>query len=220
MQLSSVNNQNPILNMLGTSSQSKEVQAKNAKKNEAYELSISEEAQQAYLAAKQSQMNRLTNPDVTGGSKVSDKLQEQIDSMTEKLNRILLSNGIDTSKEISLGVDESGKIIVKSDHPEKDKIERILNDNEQFAHETRKTLSEASLEALGQVEEKKQIRLKEPEEDDEDKKKHENEFERQLRITEKAMEISKQVIAASSDFSLSGGTVSFASLTMAAGAVI
>ena len=220
MQISSVNNQSAIAGLLGTSSASKEAQSKNSEKNEAYELSISEEAQQAYIAAKQSQMNRLTNPDITGGNKVSDKLQASIDSMTEKLNRILLSNGIDTSSEISLSVDETGKIVVKSDHPEKEKIERILNDDEQFANEVRKTLSDASLEAIGQVEEKKQISLKEHEEDDEDKKKKENEFERQLRITEKAMEISKQVMAVSNDFSLSGGTVSFASLTMAAGAVI
>lgn len=220
MQISSVNNQSAIAGLLGTSSASKEALSNNSEKNEAYELSISEEAQQAYLAAKQSQMNRLTNPNVTGGNKVSDKLQASIDSMTEKLNRILLSNGIDTSSEINLSIDETGKIVVKSDHPEKEKIERILNDNEQFANEVKKTLSDASLEAVGQVEEKKQISLKEHEEDDEDKKKQENEFERQLRITEKAIEISKQVMAVSNDFSLSGGTVSFASLTMAAGAVI
>lgn len=220
MQISSVNNQSAIAGLLGTSSASKEAQRNNSEKNEAYELSISEEAQQAYLAAKQSQMNRLTNPNVTVGNKVSDKLQASIDSMTEKLNRILLSNGIDTSSEINLSIDETGKIVVKSDHPEKEKIERILNDNEQFANEVKKTLSDASLEAVGQVEEKKQISLKEHEEDDEDKKKQENEFERQLRITEKAIEISKQVMAVSNDFSLSGGTVSFASLTMAAGAVI
>lgn len=219
MQISSVNNQKPILNVFGTSSQSKELQAKTFEKNEAYELSISEEAQQAYLAAKRSQMNRLSNPDVTGGAKVSDKLQEQIDAMTKKLNRILLANGIDTSKDINLGV-ESGKIIVKSNHSEKERIERILNDNEQFANEVHKTLADASLEAEGQVEEKKQARLKEHVEDDEDKKKQENEFERQLRITEKVINISNQIMAVSGDFSLSDGNISFASLTIAAGAVV
>lgn len=212
MQLSSINNSNNIQNLLGGFSASSKSDNQNEKKDEAYQLSISDEAQAAYAAAKRSQANRINNPDL--GASLPKELQESIKSMQDKLNRILLSHNIKTGQDLNFTVNNEGKIELVGENPNKEAIEEALNSDAEFVKEAKSTLEKASAEAQSQVNQKKEIRLKEPEDDEEEKKKQ-NEYERQLAINTKAISVANQINTASNKFSVSGGTISFDSLNIA-----
>jgi len=50
-------------------------------------------------------------------------------SIQTQLNAVLSQNGIDTSQEIDLQVDASGKVVVSNDNPQKQQIEDTINNN-------------------------------------------------------------------------------------------
>jgi len=66
------------------------------------------------------------------------ELKEDKESFISRTNKLFSANGIDMSKEISLSTDTNGKIIVTNDHPDKAKIEKILEQESDLANLFRK----------------------------------------------------------------------------------
>jgi hypothetical protein len=55
--------------------------------------------------------------------------QENSAALGSEINSLLAAQGVDTSQPIDLTMDSEGKIRVANDHPDKEKIEKILAEN-------------------------------------------------------------------------------------------
>lgn len=192
------------------SAKSPEFIAKN-EKNDAYELNISDEAKNAYKTSAADTLARASGSDLIAAAMPQD-LKNDIKAMEEKLTRILLSHNIDTSKPIDFSF-ENGKIVVKGEHPEKERIERILNENEELVSSSQKTLDKAAAHAHNLAEQKYKVALKDKDDDEK-----ETEYEKELRLKMRLANVNKQITEVSGDFSLSGGGVSMSSIAVANGA--
>lgn len=69
---------------------------------------------------------------------------EKFQQFTSKLNRLLEQHGIDRSCEAILRSDGTGAIHVANDHPDREKIEAIFQDNPELANEFRGLSATAS----------------------------------------------------------------------------
>lgn len=192
------------------SAKSPEFVAKN-EKNDAYELSISDEAKNAYKTSAADTIARASGGDLIAAAMPQD-LKDDIKSMEEKLTRILLSHNIDTSKPIDFSF-ENGKITVKGDHPDKEKIERVLNENQDLVSSSQKTLDKAAAHARNLADEKYKISLKDKDDDEK-----ETEYEKELRLKMRLATVNKQIAEVSGDFSLNAGGISMSSIAVANGA--
>lgn len=194
--------------MVGAKSQ--EFVAKN-EKNDAYELNISNEAKNAYKASAADTMSRAAGKDLIAAAMPQD-LKDKIKTMEEELSRILLSHNINTSKPIDFAF-ENGRVVVKGEHPEKEKIERVLNENKDLVNSIQKTLDEAAAYARDLAGQKYKVALKDKDDDEK-----ETEYEKELRLKMRLAAVNKQIAEVSGDFSLSGGGVSMSSIAVANGA--
>ena len=172
--------------------------------NEAFSLDLSPAARKAGQAASAEKNTSLIAK--------AKNVEVQRREVQKQISRILLSHSIDTSSEIKFTY-ESGKISVDGSHPQKDTIERILNENTELRSAVSGLLSHEL--AAAKVQQEYTVALED--EDDEDKEKLETEMERQLRLQQKAVSFQQQLSAASADFSFSGGTLSVATLDMVSG---
>lgn len=175
--------------------------------NEAFSLDLSPAARKAELAASAEKNTSLIAK--------AKNVEVQRREVQKQISRILLSHNIDTSFEIKFTY-EGGKISVDGSHPQKDTIERILNENTELRSAVSGLLNDSHELAAAKVQQEYTVALEE-DDDDEDKEKLETEMERQLRLQQKAVSFQQQLSAASADFSFSGGTLSVATLDMVSG---
>lgn len=212
MQISSVNSLWNAFSANGAAS-SKSAQYQSVEeKNEAYELALSDQAQ-AYMASGQSMMDRLSNPSFA--QNLPEDLQNSMDDIQERLNRLLVSRNLGTDETLEFTVDENGFIRLTSEHPDKEAIEQAINGNEEFVGDLKETLNKGRNYAASEANEKYVKLMNDEDDEDKEKKVKENEYERQLRLTEKVAKIQEQISSVSGNFSLQGGKLSLASVAMA-----
>ncbi len=88
-------------------------------------------------------------PNANGSISIKDielAAYEDLDAFTSKFNALLAQNGIDTTQKIELGHEPgSGKVIVKNDHPDKEKIEALFEDAPSLRNEYTKITSMLNL---------------------------------------------------------------------------
>ncbi|MBQ8630178.1 MAG: hypothetical protein IJ479_00480 [Alphaproteobacteria bacterium] len=204
-----------IANIWGRQSttKSEEFVQKGDSTSEAYTLDLSEAAQK-YMSSSQALLARAQGKELTKAA-LPDGLQQSIDHMQDRLNRTLLSHNINTAQDISFEFDKSGLLKVTSEHPDKEKIERILNEDKEFINEARRTLQDSSEYASGEVQKKYVELLEDDDKDDEDKEKIKNEYERQSDLQMRAAKAQEQVAAASNSFMLGGGALTMSSIATA-----
>lgn len=140
---------------------------------------------------------------------------KQIEDVQKRLSRMLLSHNINTSQEINFKMSADGRIVVDGATKDKEQIERVLNENSQFVNDVKSMLNNSHELATSKDQQKYSIALNEK--DDEDEKKQETEFEKQLRLHEKAVSFEQQLSNASGSFSFGGGKISVTTLNLAAG---
>lgn len=72
-----------------------------------------------------------------GGVHIEDieaKTRDALGVFNKHLKKLFAKNDIDTSKEINISTNSSGKVIVTNDHPDKEKIEGIFENNDELAN--------------------------------------------------------------------------------------
>ncbi len=83
--------------------------------------------------------NRVTMEEIT------QKIRENLAAFQDRLGKIFSETDIDTSKEIELGLDREGKVVVLNDHPDAARIERIFQDNPELADNFRRISAQQSI---------------------------------------------------------------------------
>lgn len=174
--------------------------------NEAFILDLSPAACKAGQAASAERNTSLIAK--------AKNVEVQRRNVQKQISRILLSHNIDTSSEIKFTY-EGGKVSVNGSHPQKDTIERILNENAELRSAVSGLLNDSHELASEKVQQEYTVALQN--DDDEDKEKQETEMERQLRLQQKVVSFQQQLSDVSTDFSFSGGTLSVATLDMVSG---
>lgn len=194
------------LNNFGSSSKSADKQEKDSAippTSDAFVLDLSEQAK-ALMAAE-------TGASETGKLDSLSDINRKVDAteVSEALNRLLVSRNINVSGKIDFSFDDNGKIIVTSDHPQKDLIEQAVNENNSLSNDVKKLLKQSYEEALDKVQKEYQIAL----EDDENK----DDEEKKLELHNRVVSFTKQLDSVAGDFSLEGGNISAAVTAMATG---
>ncbi len=64
-------------------------------------------------------------------------LEKSSKELNDNINTLFLQNGIKTNPAVELTSDHEGKIRVNNDHPQKDKIEKLFEDNPELANDFR-----------------------------------------------------------------------------------
>ncbi len=208
-----------IANIWGRQSTTKSAEFAQAQDSlsEAYTLDLSEAAQK-YLNSSQNLLNRAQGKALSQAA-LPDDLQQSINNLQDRLNRILLSHNIDTAQDISFEFDENGLLKVTSEHPDKEKIERILNEDNGFINEARQSLQDGFEYAAGEVQQK-YVEILEDDDDEDKKEKIKNDYERQLDLQMRAAKAQEQVAAAAGSFSLNGGALTMSSVATAQSIVL
>lgn len=178
-------------------------------KSSAFTLDLSDAAKMIMAAGKT--VSQTPGMDTAQKTKTMTDLANDVKKSTQEvekmLNRLLLSRNIDTSSKIEFGTDENGRIIVTSDHPDKALIEEAVNGNNEVSQGIKDMLDKSSTLALATVKQNYTIALEDEENKDDEEKK--------LMLDEKYVSFAKQVNDVSGNFSLEGGQISAASLSMA-----
>ncbi len=65
-------------------------------------------------------------------SQIRQLLQENASALKAMLKKICDKNGIDTSAVFQMNLDNKGNIVINGDHPQKEKLLEVLNNNENF----------------------------------------------------------------------------------------
>jgi len=130
-----------------------------------------------------------------------EELEEKSAQFAEKLTHLLQAEGIDVSREIRLGMDRQGNVVVRGTHPDADKIEQIFKETEGL----RDTYSEISagydIHAVAKAHDAyEQARIELDDEDDEDK-------EEQEKLYRKYRGLIEQIKASSGSMTLAGGVL-------------
>ncbi|MFR8206140.1 MAG: hypothetical protein ACLU99_07235 [Alphaproteobacteria bacterium] len=113
--------------------------------------------------AKRDKLHRRKNTSLIVKAK---NVEVQRREVQKQISRILLSHSIDTSSEIKFTY-EGGKISVDGSHPQKDTIERILNENTELRSAVSGLLSDSHELAAAKVQQEYTVALED--DDDEDK---------------------------------------------------
>lgn len=171
----------------------------------AYTLDLSEAAQK-YLQLSSSDGLR-TSLKQTDTAKTGVDLQKEIEDTQNMLRRFMLAHNIDPTADYEFEIDDNGRIAITNDIADKNEIEEKLNADNSLANALKKTLADSEAEAHLKVQQQYTQLL----EDDDNK---DDEEKKQL-LYEKAVAAQKQIEAAAGKFSMSGGTMNIASLSMA-----
>lgn len=70
----------------------------------------------------------------------------------EKINADLSRMGVNTNREFEIAVNRDGSLRISGDHPEKEKIEKYLNDNKEIRNECAEIMGRKELIALWEKE--------------------------------------------------------------------
>lgn len=130
-------------------------------------VEISEEAQQAYSATKSftpESLKEIFFEDMgieLSGSPISSEAiasatRKLETSVSERVRRLLDGNGISTEPPVQLYVKQNGHIGVMGDHPDKAKIERLMDENPDLSNRFRQLSAQSSL--LRAIEEASEFR--------------------------------------------------------------
>jgi len=135
----------------------------------------------------------------------SGVLKEKTAAFAETLDRRFALAGVDTRIPVQMDVTSDGAIVVRGDHPDKAKIERLFAEDPDLANEYRGIASAHAFNAHGKL----AIRY----EADLDEAKGEKERERVFRRYERLFQ---QIERAGGQMTLSGGQLSSGAMDMAA----
>ncbi|MBN2024509.1 MAG: hypothetical protein JW809_17145 [Pirellulales bacterium] len=87
-------------------------------------------------------------PRADGSIRIEDigkAYEEHLSSLKSQVAGLLEQNGIDRSQAFRLTVDAAGNVVVAGDHPDKEKIEALFQDQPELANEFRHVSATASL---------------------------------------------------------------------------
>lgn len=135
----------------------------------------------------------------------SGVLKEKTAAFAQTLDRRFALAGVDTRIPVQMDVTSDGAIVVRGDHPDKAKIERLFAEDPELANEYRGVASAHAFNAHGKL----AIRY----EADLDEAKGEKERERVFRRYERLFQ---QIERAGGQMTLSGGQLSSGAMDMAA----
>ncbi len=156
-----------------------------------------------------------TSVNVQKSSSIVDLAKEvnsQISEVEKKITRLLLSHQISPKQKISFEIDTMGKIAIKGNTEDKEKIENILNQNSSLVSEIKQMLNSSSNLAMQKTELKYKASIKMIDQsDDEDKEK------KKLELEQKYVQVMQNIRNISNQFSMSGGELSVESLSYANG---
>lgn len=65
---------------------------------------------------------------------VEAETKEALNAFQKDLNGLFAENGIDTNQAINISTDQNGNVIVTNDHPDKEKIEQVFENNGELAN--------------------------------------------------------------------------------------
>jgi len=115
-------------------------------------VTISDSAKQ--LASIDSFFSELNIPHTPGKSISLDDLKTGLETSTkkfqDKVDILFLENDISTDPPVELTTDSSGNVRVQGDHPQKEKIEQLFQDNPDLANDFRGVSSLNSLVEAGE----------------------------------------------------------------------
>ena len=137
-------------------------------------------------------------------SRSVQEVRAETAALAEELHQRLVCAGVDTDVPITLDVAQDGSVVVRGDHPDKAKIERLFAEDPDFANRYRQVSQDNSMIALGMVGVRYRIAL--------DEAKDEEERDRVMRRFDAVIQ---QLSKASGQMTLSGGQMSSASMDMA-----
>lgn len=136
----------------------------------------------------------------------AQEVREETAALADELHKRLVRAGVDTDVPVTLDVAKDGSIVVRGDHPDKAKIERLFADDPDFANQYRKVSQDNAFIAVGMVGVRYRIAYDEAKDDEE-----------RARVTRRFDAVIQQLSKASGQMTLSGGQMSSASMDMATG---
>ena len=136
----------------------------------------------------------------------AQEVRAETATLAEELQKRLVRAGVDTDVPVTLDVAQDGSIVVRGDHPDKAKIERLFAEDPDFANQYRKVSQDNAMIALGMVGVRYRIAFDEAKDDEE-----------RERVVRRFDAVIQQLGKASGQMTLSGGQMSSASMDMAAG---
>ncbi|HYH20423.1 MAG TPA: hypothetical protein VD995_17595 [Azospirillum sp.] len=134
----------------------------------------------------------------------AEQLRIETAAFTEDLNNRFTAAHVDTRTPVTLDIAGDGSIVVRGDHPDKAKIERLFAEDPALANRYRAVSQGHALKAHAQVAQRYAIDLEEADDDEERKAVH-----RRIEALTKRME------AVSGQMTLSGGALSSSAVQMA-----
>lgn len=138
--------------------------------------------------------------------KSAQEVRAETAALAEDLQKRLVRAGVDTDVPVTLDVAQDGSIVVRGDHPDKAKIERLFAEDPDFANQYRKVSQDNAMIALGMVGVRYRIALDEAKDEEE-----------RDRVTRRFDAVIEKLGKSSGQMTLSGGQMSSASMDMAAG---
>ncbi len=134
----------------------------------------------------------------------AELLKAKTAALTEAMNRRFAVADVDTSVPVQLDVASDGRILVRGDHPDKAKIERLFAEDPDFADQYREVAGAQSFMAAGRVTERFQLELDDAETEEERK-----------RVYRRFEPIFRQLERIGGQMTLAGGSLSSAAVDMA-----
>ncbi|MCW2237848.1 hypothetical protein [Azospirillum canadense] len=134
----------------------------------------------------------------------AELLKAKTAALTEAMNRRFAVADVDTSVPVQLDIASDGRILVRGDHPDKAKIERLFAEDPDFADQYREVAGAQAFLAAGRVTERFQLELDDTETEEERK-----------RVYRRFEPIFQQLERIGGQMTLAGGSLSSAAVDMA-----
>jgi len=134
----------------------------------------------------------------------ADQLRAETAAFEQDLKNRFTAAHVDTGTPVTLDVAGDGRVVVRGDHPDKAKIERLFAEDPAFADRYRAVASGQSLRARGHIAQRYEIDLEEADDEEERKTVH-----------RRYEALGKRLDAVSGQLTLSGGALSSPAVQMA-----
>jgi hypothetical protein len=133
-----------------------------------------------------------------------ERLRAETAAFTEDLKNRFTAAHVDTDVPVTLDVASDGRIVVRGDHPDKAKIERLFAEDPEFANRYRAVASGQAMKARGHIARRYEIDLEEAEDEEERKTVH-----------RRYEALGKRLDAVAGQLTLSGGALGSPAVQMA-----
>lgn len=134
----------------------------------------------------------------------AEQLRAETAALEQDLNRRFTAAHVDTDVPVTLDVAGDGRVVVRGDHPDKVKIERLFAEDPALANRYRAVASGQSLRARGHITQRYEIDLEEA--DDEEERKT---------VRRRYEALGRRLDAVSGQLTLSGGALGSPAVQMA-----